>query len=137
MFNLKTANNERLEIFGNTIIAVMKPCNGVNPCAIVHDMGQGMRVDQLSDQYGYVKKLLTDSTSIINAIEVRIVEGGNEGKLFFSRNAIVSRREVKGGADGINAVLAVDLFGRLSEITVADTLDEMDGVEPDTKEGSE
>ena len=54
MLHLKTAAGERLEIPAGCIIAVMRPCDGINPSAIMYDMGAGPAVDQLSDQYGFV-----------------------------------------------------------------------------------
>ena len=39
MLRLTTAAGERLEIPATYITAVMKPCDGVNPCAIIFDFG--------------------------------------------------------------------------------------------------
>ena len=138
MLHLKTAAGERLEIPAYSIIAVMKPCDGVNPSAIIFDMGAGPQVDQLSDQYGFVKKLANDAQAMVNPVEVRILEpvtvdgeqiGYREGRMLFSRDRIVGRREVKDDANGIRAKLFVDLLGKPMAISVADTLDELDGVE--------
>ncbi|GEM_PF-1564383 len=142
MLHLKTADGARLEIPATAIIAVMKPSDGVNPCAIIFDMGAGPQVDQLSDQYGFVKKLANDGQALVNPIELRIIEQLNvgdgaeamtahgEGRIFFARDRISGRREVKGDPHGINATIYVNLFGQPTSISVADTLDEMDGVEP-------
>ncbi|WP_103728934.1 hypothetical protein [Novosphingobium sp. HII-3] len=142
MLHLKTAAGERLEIPAACIIAVMKPCDGVNPCAIIADVGMGPQVDQLSDQYGFVKKAVADSAAIVNPIELRLVEpvqpaeGGDaapvmaEGRMFLARSQITSRREVLGDANGIRARLTVQLLGRPMAINVADTLDELDGIVP-------
>lgn len=141
MLHLKTAAGERLEIPASAIIAVMKPCDGVNPAAIIFDMGDGPQVDQLADQYGFVKKAAVDSMAMVNPIEVRILEpvqigegddamiGFKEGRMFFSRARIIGRREVAGDQHGVNAKLFVDLLGKPMAISVADTFDEMDGVE--------
>ena len=145
MLHLKTANNERLEIPAYAIIAVMKPSDGTHPSAIIFDMGAGAQVDQLVDQYGHVKKLAIDSQAMVNPIEVRVIEpvgvgeGSDvvsaigEGRMFFSRDRIAGRREVHGDPDGINATIFVNLLGKPMAINVADTLDEMDGVEPETR----
>lgn len=134
MLHLTTAAKERLEIPPGCIVAVMKPSDGGNPCAIIYDIGVGMQIDQLSDQYGYVKKLAVDAQAMVNPIEVRTVEPGEdgpcEGRVFFARDRIVGRREVKDSEDGVNARIFVDLLGRTSALNVADTLDEMDGIEP-------
>ena len=138
MLHLKTAAGERLEIPDYAIIAVMRPCDGVNPSAIIFDMGQGPQVDQLADQYGFVKKLANDAQVMVNPVEVRILEpvtvddeqiGYREGRMLFSRDRIVGRREVKDDANGIRAKLFVDLLGKPMAISVADTLDELDGME--------
>ena len=138
MLHLKTAAGERLEIPAYAIVAVMKPCDGVNPSAIIFDMGQGPQVDQLSDQYGFVKKLANDALAMVNPVEVRVLEpvaidgeqvGYHEGRMFFSRDRIVGRREVKEDANGVRAKLFVDLLGKPTAISIADTLDELDGVE--------
>lgn len=141
MLHLKTAAGERLEIPAAFIIAVMKPCDGANPAAIIFDMGAGPQVDQLSDQYGFVKKAVIDSQGIINPVEVRIIEqvaigtgadavtGFHEGRMFIARDRIVGRREVLDDPNGIRARLFLSLFDRPSAISVADTLDEIDGVE--------
>ena len=138
MLHLKTAAGERLEIPAYAIIAVMKPCDGVNPSAIIFDMGEGPQIDQLADQYGFVKKLAIDAQAMVNPVEVRILEpvaidgeqvGYKEGRMFFSRDRIVGRREVKDDANGTRAKLFVDLLGKPMAISIADTLDELDGVE--------
>ncbi|GLV22020.1 hypothetical protein TomMM35A_18730 [Sphingobium sp. TomMM35A] len=138
MLHLKTAAGERLEVPAYAIIAVMKPCDGVNPSAIIFDMGEGPQIDQLGDQYGFVKKLVNDAQAMVNPVEVRILElvaidgeqvGYREGRMFFSRDRIVGRREVKDSANGICAKLFVDLLGKPTAISIADTLDELDGVE--------
>jgi len=130
MLHLTTAAGTRLEIPAFAIIAVMKPTGGANPSAIVFDVGTGPKVDQLSDQYGYVKKLAMDAQALVNPIEVREVAPGGDSRLFFARDRIVCRREVKPSVDGINATLFVNLLGKITPIHVADTLDEMDGVDP-------
>ena len=138
MLHLKTAAGERLEIPAYAIIAVMKPCGGANPSAVIFDMGAGPQVDQLSDQYGFVKKLAIDTQAMVNPVEVRALEpvsvdgdqvSFHEGRMLFSRDRIVGRREVKDDANGIRAKLFVDLLGKPMAISVADTLDELDGME--------
>lgn len=145
MLHLKTANKERLEIPESAIIAVMKPSDGVNPSGLIYDMGSGPQIEQLADQYGYLKKMAIDSEAIVNPMEVRIIEqhkvgdgeeaivAYQEGRMFFSRLRIVGRKEKIGDPNGVNAVLYVDLLGKAMALQVADTLDEMDGVEPETK----
>ncbi|WP_134094061.1 hypothetical protein [Novosphingobium sp. PhB55] len=140
---MKTAAGERLEIPAGCIIAVMRPCDGINPSAIIYDMGAGPAIDQLSDQYGCVKKTVLDAAGIINPIEVKIVEAvtlgeGEEaatalqqGRMIFARSRIEGRREVIGDPNGIRAGLFVNLTGQTMRINVADTLDELDGVEAD------
>lgn len=148
MLHLKTAAGERLEIPAGCIIAVIKPCDGESPCAVVYDMGFGQQLDQLSDQYGFVKKNVIDSMAIVNAIEVRHIEGAiiakadngspifgapyKEGRMFFSRSLISGRREVKGDAiPGCKSRLFVNLLGGVMPINIADTLDELDGTDAD------
>lgn len=145
MLHLKTANNERLEIPPSAIIAVTQPSTGDAPSGIIYDMGGGVQSDHLSDQYGYVKKMVSDAAAIVNPIEVRVIEAvtvgegeeavtaHREGRVFFSRLRISARREMKGDPNGVNAILYVDLVGRTQPILVADTLDELDGVEGERK----
>lgn len=143
MLQLKTAAGERLEIPAACIMAVMKPCDGVNPCAIIYDFGAGAQVDQLADQYGFVRKAVIDAMAMINAVEIRIVEpvsldgveGWREGRMFLSRQRILGRREVRDDPNGVRARLYADLFniaGKATTLNIADTLDEMDGVESST-----
>lgn len=143
MLHLKTAAGERLEIPAGCIIAVMRPCDGINPSAIIYDMGAGPAIDQLSDQYGRVKKTVLDAAGIINPIEVKIIEAVNggegeeavtvlhQGRMIFARSRIEGRREVIGDSNGIRAGLFVNLTGQTIRINVADTLDELDGMEAD------
>lgn len=147
MLHLKTAAGERLEIIASSILAVFKPCDHVQPSAIIFDMGTGMQFEALSDQYGFVKKAVIDNMAMINPIEVRLVEGTqigvdtrtgqpvmaapfNEGRLFIPRDMIVGRREIVDDPNGIKAKLFLDMRGKRMVFNVADTLDEMDGVEP-------
>ncbi|MFK4871679.1 hypothetical protein [Novosphingobium sp. ZW T3_23] len=148
MLHLKTAAGERLEIPAGCIIAVIKPCGGESASAVAYDMGFGQQLDQLSDQYGFVKKNVIDSMAIVNPIEVRHIEGTiiattdsgspifgapyNEGRMFFSRSLITGRREVKDEAiPGCKSRLFVNLLGGVMPINIADTLEELDGVETD------
>jgi len=145
MLHLKTDNNERLEIPESAIIAITLPSSGDAPSGIIYDMGSGPQSDHLSDQYGYLKKLVVDAAAIVNPVEVRVIEkhqvgegeeaiiAHREGKLFFSRLRINGRREKKGDPNGANAILFVDLLGKPMAIEVADTLDELDGVEGERK----
>lgn len=129
MLRLTTAAGERLEIPGGAIIAVMEPLDGANPSAIIFDMGAGPQVDQLSDDYGFVKRLAIDAMAVVNPIEVRERAPEGEGRMFFARDRIVGRREVKSGVADINSTLFVNLLGKVSPVHVSDTFDEMDGVE--------
>lgn len=136
MLHLKTAAGERLELPASCIIAVMKPCDGENPSAIIYDIGvSGAQFQQLTDQYGFVKKLAIDGMAMVNPLEVRVLEpvpgvdGLQEGKLFFTRSRIVGRREVLGGEDATKSILFVDLLGKPAPVKVANTLDELDGNE--------
>lgn len=149
MLNLKTAKGERLEIPESAIAAITKPSNGEAPAGIIFDMGSGDQAEHLQDQYGFVKKLVVDSHLMINAIEVTVAEpaqGENAqpgevalGKIFFSRDRILARKEILGDPRGINAQIFVHLFGRTQILSVLDTLDEMDGTtseKPDAKDPS-
>ncbi|PZQ56280.1 MAG: hypothetical protein DI555_06610 [Novosphingobium pentaromativorans] len=141
MLLLNTAAGERLEIPAGCVIVVMRPCNGINPSAIMYDMGEGAIVDQLSNPYGVVKKTVLDAGGIINPIEVKLLEPvlgdtGDEasttlaqGRMIFARSRIVGRREVLEDPNGVRSRLFVDLAGNPIRINVADTLDELDGVE--------
>ena len=126
MLHLKTAAGERLEIPAASIMAVMKPCDGVNPAAIIYDVGAGPQADQLADQYGFVKKAVIDSQGMVNPLEVRIIEqvtigaggdavtGFHEGRMFLSRDRIVGRREMLNDPHGAKARLFIRLFDRPS-----------------------
>lgn len=141
MLHLKTAAGERLEIPAGCIIAVMRPCDGINPSAIMYDMGAGAIMEQLSDQYGFVKKSVLDAAAMINPIEVKIMEkvvvgegpeaatAMQQGRAIFARSRIVGRREILSDPSGIQACLFVNLQGSPMQINIADTLDELDGVE--------
>jgi len=141
MLRLTTAAGERLEIPGGAIIAVMERVDGANPSTIIFDMGSGPQGDQLSDQYGYVKKLAIDAQAMVNPIEVREKAPSGTARLCFARERIVGRREVKPSVNGINATLFVNLLGKVSALQVSDTFDEMDGVEspalPTATEGND
>lgn len=140
MLHLKTAQGERLELPAHAIIAVMQPSSGDNPSAIIFDMGMGPQIDQLGDQYGFVKKLIADSNSMVNPIEIRVVEpvpdgdgATAEGRMFFPRDRIAGRREVKDDQRGVRSTLFVNLLGKPIVINAADTLDELDGIGPEPK----
>ncbi|GLT00138.1 hypothetical protein GCM10007897_15220 [Sphingobium jiangsuense] len=140
MLHLKTAQGERLELPAHAIIAVMRPSSGDNPSAIIFDMGMGPQIDQLGDQYGFVKKLIADSNAMVNPIEIRVVEpvpdgdgATAEGRMFFPRDRIAGRREVKDDQRGVRSTLFVNLLGKPIVINAADTLDELDGIGPEPK----
>lgn len=140
MLKLTLAAGGRLEIPAHAIIAVMKPADGINPAAIMYDMGAGLQVDQLGDQYGWLKKTANDASAFNNPLEVTTVEHWNvgegaeavqasgEGRMLFSRSRIAGRRDVIDGG-----IAKGRLYVRLDERTVTintlETLNEMDGVE--------
>lgn len=140
MLHLKTDKGERLELPASAVIAVMKPSTGENPCSLLFDMGGGPTTEKLGDQFGYVRKLVADSQLLVNAIELTIIEPSQaadakpgdtaEGVIYFSRDRIMGRREVIEDSKPAGAILYVNLFGHAQPIRVANTLDEMDGVEP-------
>ena len=138
MLKLNLAAGGRLELPAFALFAVMKPSDGANPAAVIHDLGAGLQVDQLSDQYGFVRKLALDGAAFENPIEIEIVEkiAGEDGatvaargKVTMSRNSIIGRRDIAAGADGERAQLFVQFGQNRVTLLVSESLDEMDGVE--------
>lgn len=142
MLKLNLAGGGRIEVPGYAIIAIMKPGGDTaNPSSLLYDMGEGPRVDQLGDQYGFVKKLAIDSGFIVNGFEADIVECGsreeegkpvpviNYGKIFTSREKIVARRDIPNSVDA-KARIYVAAGGGSIGFDVTQSLDEMDGIDP-------
>lgn len=155
MLKLNLATGGRLELPAAAIIAVMKPADGINPSALMYDLGSGLQVDQLSDQFGFVKKLANDNGAFENAIEVTLIEPVNvldeqgnpimlppvapgqpaqpktepkAGKIIFSRSRIEARRDMAGPGD-IRSRLHIRIGEGSIQIQAAETLNELDGVE--------
>lgn len=135
---LNLAAGGRLELPAYALFAVMKPSDGANPAAVMYDLGAGLQIDQLSDQYGFVRKLALDGAAFENPIEVEIVEkvtgedgvtDAVRGKVTMSRNSIIGRRDIAAGADGERAQIFVQFGAGRMTLLVSESLDEMDGVE--------
>jgi len=135
---LNLAAGGRLELPAYALFAVMKPSDGANPAAVMYDLGAGLQIDQLSDQYGFVRKLALDGAAFENPIEVEIVEkvAGEDGtpvvaigKVTMSRGSIIGRRDIANGADGERAQLFVQFGEGRMTLLVNESLDEMDGIE--------
>lgn len=132
MLHLKTERGERLELPATAVIAVMKASDGSSPSTLVYDLGYGPQIDRLSDQYGFVRKLVLDAQALVNPIEIRVLEADRqEGRMTFSRERIIARREVHEHPEGANTILVVDLTGNPVRINVMETLDELDGTTND------
>ena len=138
MLKLNLAAGGRLELPAYALFAVMKPSDGSNPTAVMYDLGAGLQIDQLSDQYGFVRKLALDAAAFENPIEVEIVEkvAGEDGapvaalgKVTMSRGSIIGRRDIAASADGERAQLFVQFGQNRMTLLVTESLDEMDGVE--------
>lgn len=134
MLRLTTAAGERLEIPAASITVVARTADAQAGCLILYDLGNGPATEKLTDAYGYVKKAAVDCLAMVNPVEVRTperIDGQDEpayGLLFFSRDSIVSRREVRGRTDGVNAIVHLNVTGSPKPYLIADTLDEMDGI---------
>jgi hypothetical protein len=134
MLYLTTARKERLEIPPACVTAVMRPSGGTAPGALVFDLGFGPQVEQLDNDYGWVKRIIIDCGVMANPVELRILEpaaegnGLAEGLMFVSRQRIVGRREVLDDPAGVRARLFVDLIGKTTPVSIADTLDDLDGI---------
>ena len=140
MLKLTLAAGGRLEIPPHAIIAVMKPADGINPAAVMYDMGAGLQIDQLGDQYGWLKKTANDASAFDNPLEVTTVEhwvvgegadavqASGEGKMLFSRSRVVGRRDLTDGGPA-KGRLFIRLDERAVTVNTVETLDEMDGVE--------
>lgn len=147
MLKLTLAAGGRLEIPAHAIIAVMKPADGSNPSAIMYDMGAGLQIDQLGDQYGWLKKTANDASAFDNPLEVTVVEhwtvgdgdqamqASGHGKMLFSRSRIVGRRDATDGGPA-KGRLYVRLDERVITVNTVETLDEMDGVEAEAAPAS-
>lgn len=142
MLKLNLAAGGRLEVPPFAVIGVMKPAGeGTNPSAVLYDMGEGPRVDQLSDQYGFVKKLCIDGNVFDNVVEMEIVEKtttmiddvpvqvSNRGKLAVSRSRLVARRDMPDGGDAKARIYIAAGTGSMA-FDITQTLDEMDGIDP-------
>lgn len=137
MLTLHTVDDTRLELPASCVLAVMQPSDDSAPSSILYDLGPGLEISKLSDQYGFVKKLVVDSSGIMNPIEIRVVEpvsseegqSYGEGKVFFARSRIQARQELKDAEDGAKSLLYIHLFGNVTKFRLLDTLDELDGVE--------
>lgn len=142
MLNLNLATGGRLEIPGYALLSVMKPADETAPSSVMYDVGAGLKVDQLADQYGYVRKLAIDADAFVNGLSVDIIERheivGDDGEtkiealagaMMLSRNSIIARRDTPDGADGVRAELTVR-FGQdiTATIQVTQSLDELDGI---------
>ena len=143
MLKLNLIAGGRVELPAYALFAVMKPSDGAAPSAVMYDMGSGLQSDQLSDQYGFVRKLALDGGAFENPIEVATVErmdiadaveGGPataivNGKITMSRNSIIGRRDIAAGSDGERAQLFLEFGPNRLAVLVSESLDEMDGVE--------
>lgn len=150
MLKLTLAAGGRLELPAHAVISVMKPCDGLNPASLMYDMGAGIQVDQLADQYGFVKKMANDASAFDNPVEVTIIErvtigegdqavlGDSKGKMLISRGRIEGRRDVTGEGDikariflRIGTVIEDGKATRpqIVTIAIAESLAEMDGEE--------
>lgn len=139
MLKLNLAAGGRLELPGYALLAVMKPSDGSNPSSVIYDLGAGVQIDPLADQYGFVRKLARDGGTFENPIEVETIEklAGESadavtvarGKITMSRTAIVGRRDLMDDADGARAQLFVRFGTATSTLLVSESLDQMDGID--------
>ena len=126
---LKLQNGARFELPAAAINIVEEQPGEAKGCCIGYDIGAGAADQQLSDQYGYVKKQVLDAGGIENPIELTVVgQDGGTRLVTLSRNRILARMEVLDSEIGVNATLTVAAGSSSFPLNVADTLDEMDGV---------
>lgn len=127
---LTLANGARFELPANAIDIVEERPGEEKGCAIGYNLGAGVSNQQLNDQYGFVKKQAIDAGGIANPIELTAVGADGETRLVtLSRSRIVARMEILDGANGINATLTIAAGAGSFPMHVADTLDQMDGIE--------
>ncbi|MGE4321763.1 MAG: hypothetical protein AB7E60_01885 [Sphingobium sp.] len=130
MLKLKLATGERFEIAASAINIVEEAPGDQKGCIIAYDIGEGVTDAALSDQYGFVRKAVLDVRGIVNPIEVtRVDQEGGTNLVTFSRDRIIARLEVRDSPTGVNVRLHVASGEGSFRIDVADTLDQLDGVE--------
>ncbi len=126
---LKLQNGARFELPAAAINIVEENAEGEGS-VIGYDLGAGAAHEMLNDNYGFVKKQVLDAGGITNPIELTSVAGdGKTCRVTLSRERIVARLEVLDSAVGINAILSIASGNASFKLNVADTLDQMDGVE--------
>lgn len=130
MIQLTSTSGEKQALPPAVIAAVFKPSDGSAPSAVLIRVNGQVRFQALVEQYGYVKKLIIDSMILPNPIEVTVIEAGNEGKAFFSRDNIIGFTEVK-NQQPVNASIYVNLYPEAAMMTVKETVEALALTFPD------
>ncbi|HCW59501.1 hypothetical protein [uncultured Sphingobium sp.] len=126
---LKLQNGARFELPASAIKIVEESAEGKGSI-IGYDLGAGAAHEVLNDNYGFVKKQVLDAGGITNPIEMTSVSGdGKTCRVTLSRERIVARLEVLNSPVGVHATLTIASGNSSFELNVADTLDQMDGIE--------
>jgi hypothetical protein len=126
---LKLQNGARFELPAASINIVEERDEGKGS-VIGYDIGSGAADEALTDQYGFVKKQVIDAGGIQNPIELTVVGvDGQTHRVTLSRDRVVARLEVLDSPTGVNAILSIASGNASFKLNVADTLDQMDGLE--------
>ncbi|WHO37887.1 hypothetical protein PMI04_015100 [Sphingobium sp. AP49] len=131
---LTLLNGARFELPAAAITIVEERSGEEKGCAIAYDIDGDRGAETLGDQYGYVKKQAIDAGGIQNPIELTALNNEGVSRLVtISRDRILARKEVLDSPIGVKSILSIANGQNSFRMTVADTLDQIDGIESPAK----
>lgn len=97
-------------------------------CQIIHNLIPNQNeAEQVSDQYGFMKKRWQESVPMLNLMEVSTVGPERNRKVSFPEQFVIARRELTGDETGAQTRLTLNVNGAVFHMKVVDDRDSLIG----------
>jgi hypothetical protein len=97
---------------------------------IVYNLdGQQNQMDETADNYGFLKKKLTDNLSIIKPIEVTNKKEDKELRLLISEDYIMARRDITDKENPHKTRVTLNVRGAIFPLDIMQTRAKLDGAD--------
>lgn len=125
MITVNLKDGGKFDLPPESILMLEEDQQAKKGCTIVYSLEQGKNTaEELTDAYGFVKKLWLDQVPGANVVEVTIAAETNH-KLTVPVNTIIARRELTEAENGAKTRLTLNVNGAIITVPVIDSRDSL------------
>lgn len=130
MLTLNLAEGGQSDIPFASVLFIEEKADDDKLVSVVYSLdGQTTEKMDVTDNYGYLKKKLTDNNAITRPIEVTTNFLDKKQRLYISENYILTRRDIMDEENPCNTSLVIRVNGPLIKVDVIETRAQLDGAD--------